>query len=78
MTLPIACEEISGRFRDCVDRENLWGRILGRCDYLKDELELCLRKEYLGRKRRSAKNSKETRRKWEEANAEIGLDTPSK
>ncbi|TPX62978.1 hypothetical protein PhCBS80983_g00137 [Powellomyces hirtus] len=45
MTLPIACEEISQRFRACADRENLWGRLLGRCDYLKDELEKCLRKE---------------------------------
>ncbi|KAJ3016548.1 hypothetical protein HKX48_003990 [Thoreauomyces humboldtii] len=78
MTLPVACEEISTRFRACVDRENLWGRILGRCDVLKEELEKCMRKEYIGRKRRSVKQSKEVRAKWEEANADIGMETPKK
>lgn len=45
MTLPEACEGLDKSFRACVDSERLWGRLLGRCDKLKEEFEACLRKE---------------------------------
>ncbi|KAI8821821.1 uncharacterized protein EV422DRAFT_566899 [Fimicolochytrium jonesii] len=78
MTLPEPCVAISDKFRACVDRENLWGRLLGRCDVLKEELEKCLRKEYIGKKRSSLKSSRERRKKWEEANTDIGVESPAK
>ncbi|KAI9099937.1 hypothetical protein DFS34DRAFT_648880 [Phlyctochytrium arcticum] len=74
MTLPEVCEDVSNQFRTCVDNENLWGRLQGRCDGLKEAFESCLRREYVRRKRRSLKSSKEARQKWEEASAELGYD----